>query len=337
MVHEALTLERLHAMARDEAAALLAVRRAEGLNVQEEALLAEWLAADPLHADALGRAERGWAVFDAAEDDEILAAMRAHALASPARRTWLGWPQLAAAAAAIVLLVATSLLMLPSMFSNGGAPAVQQLVWTRYEAPAAQVRVVTLSDSSVMTLGAGSVAETRLATDARAIRLVRGKALFEVSHDPARPFGVTAGDRRVVALGTRFEVDLGADALKVTLLRGKVAVEPLGGSGRTEMLAPGQQFTERSGAVAVNEVPIVEVPAWSRDLIDLEDVRLGDALAQINRGSAVRVIVEDPQVANLRVSGQFRAGDAARFAATVAELHGLRVTRHGDQITLSRK
>ncbi len=335
MVHEALTLERLHAMAPDEAAALLAVRRAEGLTAHEEALLAEWLAVDPLHADALGQAERGWAVFDAAEGDEILAAMRAHALASPARR-WLGWPQLAAAAA-VVLLLATSLLMLPSMFPPGSAPVVQQLAWTRYEAPAAQVGAVTLSDGSVMTLGAGSVAETRLSADARSIRLLQGQGLFEVRHDPARPFGVVAGDRRVVALGTRFEVDLGADALKVTLLRGKVAVEPLGGNGRTEILMPGQRLTESGGTVTIGEVPIVEVPAWSRGLIDLEDVRLGEALAQINHGSSIRVIVEDPQVANLRVSGQFRAGDAARFATTVAELHGLRVARRDDEIRLSRK
>lgn len=336
MVREALTLDRLHAMPHDEAAALLAVRRAEGLTTNEAALLAQWLAADPRHAHAFDNAQRGWSAFEDAGEDEILVAMRAHALA-PAVRRRVVWPQIAAVAAALVLLVASSLVLLPSLLPGGNAPAVRELTWTRYEAGAGQVRTVNLADGSVMMLDAASVAETRLAADARAIRLVRGRALFEVSHDPARPFGVTAGDRRVVALGTRFEVDLGDGPLKVTLLRGKVAVEPLDGGGRTETLLPGQQFMEHDGGISVNQVPIVEVPAWSRGLVDFNDVPLGVALAQINRGSGRRIVIRDATVAGLRVSGQFRAGDADRFASTVGELHGLRVTRRGDEIELSRK
>ncbi len=52
---------------------------------QEEALLAEWLAQDPAHTEAFENAGGAWDVFGQADDDEILAAMRAHALAPPAR------------------------------------------------------------------------------------------------------------------------------------------------------------------------------------------------------------------------------------------------------------
>jgi len=337
MVHEALTLERLRAMPLDEAAALLAVRRAEGLTASEEGLLADWLAADPAHARAFALAGRGWDAFDAGADDEILAAMRAHALA-PRRRAWLGWPQLAGVAAAVLLLVAVGLWWMPSLVPGGpGGPAVQEIAWARYEAPAERVRDVTLADGSVMTLDAGSVAEVRFAADGRAIRLVRGRALFEVAHDPARPFGVMAATRRVVALGTRFVVDLDDDMLKVMLIRGKVAVEPMG-KGEAVTLMPGQRFTERGDAVSVAMVPApVETPAWSQGLVDLNDVPLSQAVAEINRHARIRIVIRDPRIAALRVSGQFRAGEAERFANTVAELHGLRVIRRAKEIELVRK
>lgn len=336
MVREALTLERLRAMSADEAAALFAVRQAEGLTANEETLLADWLTADTRHARAFERAGQGWAAFDAAEGDEILAAMRAHALV-PAARPRQRWPQFAAVAAAVLLLVVTGLLLRPTLLPRGDAPVVRELAWTRYDAGAGQVRSVTLADGSMMTLDAGSAAEVRFSADGRAIRLLNGRALFDVSHDPARPFRVMAGDRRVVALGTRFEVDLGDAALRVTLLRGKVAVEPMRGTGHTEMLAPGQQFAERDGAASVSEVPLIETPAWSRGLIDLQDAPLGKALVEINRGSTARIVIHDPEVAALRVSGQFRTGDADRFATTVAELYGLRITRNDSEIGLSRK
>ncbi|MEP9360088.1 FecR domain-containing protein [Sphingomonas sp. KR3-1] len=331
MVREALTSARLRAMPTDEAAALFAVRRAEGLTESEQALLAEWLT-EPVHARAFEQIERGWDAFDEAGDDEILAAMREHALA-PRARGGLHWPQVAAVAAMLLVVVAVGLwFMLPQPRQE-----TPQVAWARYEAPASQVRPVTLADGSVMTLDAGSAAEARFVTDGRAIRLLRGRALFEVSHDPARPFGVTAARRRIVALGTRFEVDLGGDALKVTLLRGKVAVEPVGIPAKTVTLAPGQQFIERGGAASVGTVPMLEAPAWSRGLLDLDDVPLGAAVAEINRYAQDHIVIRDAGVSALRVSGQFRAGEAARFANTVAELHDLRVIRRGSEIELVRK
>jgi transmembrane sensor len=334
MVREALTLERLQAMPVDDAAALFVARRAEGLTAGEQELLAEWLAESAEHQAALACAERGWDAFDAAGDDEILAAMRAHALA-PRRHAWPRWIQVAAAAAALLLL-ATASLVLPALLTRNGVPAVQEIAWTRYEAPATQLRTVKLADGSVMMLDAGSAAETRFTADRRSIRLLRGRALFDVSHDAARPFGVMAATRRVIALGTRFEVDLGDAMLKVTLLRGKVAVEPMGSAAQTVMLAPGQQFAERDGTGMMRSV-LDQDPAWIRGLIDLDDVPLGQAVEQINRYSSEHIVIRDGGVAALRVSGQFRAGEAQRFATTAAELLGLRVSRHGNEIELGRK
>ena len=101
MVREALTAEKLSALEPREAAALFIARRAEGLTASEQQMLADWLAKDEGNRRLFESADRAWKTFDDSEGDEILSAMRAHALAP--RRAAGQWRP-AAAAAAIALL-----------------------------------------------------------------------------------------------------------------------------------------------------------------------------------------------------------------------------------------
>src|SRR5690606_37802786 len=68
------------------------------------------------------------------------------------------------------------------------------------------VRSLDLADGSQATLASDSRIAVRLSHRARRIALEQGEAYFEAAKDPARPFVVEAGTRRVVAVGTRFSV-----------------------------------------------------------------------------------------------------------------------------------
>lgn len=330
MLREALTFERLSAMEPGEAAAYFVARRAEGLTASEEELLAAWLGADENHARELGRADRAWGLFDEAGDHEILAAMRAHAVA-PKRRSWASWRP-AAAAAMLLLLVGASLMLFlsrdPRPSATGGGPAP-----ILYASAPGQVREIRLPDGSVMTLDSGSRAVGR---GERSIELARGRAYFAVSADPSRPFAVTAGDRRVVALGTRFDVALAADGLTVNLLEGRVTVGPGDGSAAPVALEPGQSFVERDGRAVVRTVGarLGNATGWIRGLLHFDDAPLGEAAAQVNLYSSERLVIRDPEVAAMRISGEFRAGDAMRFAAAVAELRPVRAVRRPGEVEL---
>ncbi|WP_340313611.1 FecR family protein [Rhizorhabdus argentea] len=326
-------------MAPDEVAAYFVTHRVDGLTASEQNLLTDWLAEDPRHAQALDRAEGAWRSLDGADNDEILTAMRAHARqVRPERRT--GWQRGVAVAATLLLFVTASVLLLPSLRSivTGRGSGGIQVAWTQYVSAHGQVRDIKLPDGSTMTLDADSSAEARFADGRRAIRLLRGRGFFDVAKDQTRPFDVTAASRRVVALGTRFEVDLGADALRVALLRGKVAVEPLGSGARTVVLTPGQQFTEKDGAASVRSLEASngqDEPAWRRGLLDLDDTPLDQAAAMFNRYGRDQIVIHDPTAAGMRVSGQFRATDAERFASTVGEILPIRVARRGHSIELA--
>ena len=339
MVRDALTTEALRAIDADEAAARFVARRAEGLTEYEREMLAEWLAAAASNRQAFERAERGWQAFAAAERHEILDAMRAHAL-SPRRRARSVWPRVAAIAAALVVIIGGGLVLRPALQGitpPPSSPGQGAVVEVRYVSARGEVKQITLPDGSNMTLDADSEVSGRFAPHGRSVELKRGRGFFAVAHDTSRPFAVVAGGRRVVAVGTRFDVDLAAGALTVTLLDGRVTVASTGATSTPITLTPGQQLNIRDGSVTVRSLGsgTASSDSWRRGLITFDDQPLAEAAAVMNRYGADQVLIDDARVGAIRISGQFRAGETSRFAQTVAELYRLKVARKGDRIELA--
>lgn len=84
-----------------------------------------------------------------------------------------------------------------------------------------------LPDGSVITLGARSSVSIKFSALERDVMLTSGEALFQVAHNKARPFKVTAGNGSVTALGTEFNVLRQARRVVVTVTEGTVLVAPL--------------------------------------------------------------------------------------------------------------
>ena len=326
MVREALTVEKLSALEPREAAALFIARRAEGLTMSEQQLLADWLAKDEGNRRQFENAHRGWQSFADSEGDEILASMRAHALA-PRPRSWASWQPAAAAAAVAILAIGVAWFFIPTANTF------------EYASARGEVKDLQLPDGSNLTLDGESAVTGRFSSEGRSVELQRGRALFTVAHDPSRPFAVTAAGRRVVAVGTRFDVNMMVDGLTVTLLEGRVNVESLDSTMAPVTLTPGQQYVERRGKVEIRSPGAAAESAisWRKGFVNFDDQPLAEAAAVMNRYSSDQIVIGDAKVASLRVSGQFRAGDSQRFAETLAEMHGLRAIRQENRIELVRE
>jgi transmembrane sensor len=162
--------------------------------------------------------------------------------------------------------------------------------------------------------------------------LKQGEALFEVSHDAARPFVVEACKQFIRALGTKFVVRRDGDETRVTLLEGKVEVTgPMAArKAPLAVLTPGQRVTVTANAGAALDTPSLEaVTAWRRGEVVFEDSSLIEAAEELNRYSDRRLIIADPAVATMRISGVFSTNDVGEVAKAIAELHGLKVEADG--------
>jgi transmembrane sensor len=226
-----------------------------------------------------------------------------------------------------------------------------------YTTAVGEQRTVILRDGTRMTLNTSTLLQVELTTAQRTVRLESGEALFEVAKDARRPFVVRAADRVVTALGTVFSVRTAPDspsqdALAVTLIEGRVSIQPVptGGTERATtpgplILQPGERvrFTEGADtsngsgqAMRVDRPRIDQVVAWRRNEAIFDNVSLADAVADMNRYSRTPIVlVGDKAVEERRISGSFRTGDSAAFAQAVAALHGLNVHEGPGRLELS--
>jgi transmembrane sensor len=202
-----------------------------------------------------------------------------------------------------------------------------------YTTGVGEQRVVRLDDGTRLSLNSGTCVVITYSDSERRVELVRGEAFFEVAHNAARPFIVTAGDQQVVAIGTSFVVRYEAARTAITLLDGSVRVSPATDVGLT--LAPGERVTFAAGGSRRLDEPKIEaVTAWRRGEVMLDSTQLEDAVAELNRYDKNTLIIDDPRIATLSISGIYHAGDSRGFAHTIAKLYGLEIIEQSNRIHL---
>jgi transmembrane sensor len=340
MIREVLTMAELRSMGPDEAAALWTVRLAEGEHAHERDLFEEWLDVAPANRQAWERAQRGWNLFDTSADDELLEEMRRHA--RQARPYHSNWKRFAAAAAALLVVVSSSIFierggMLPGADggrgSNSATAPVAAASFT-YASGRELPKLITLPDGSRMTLDAQSRVTAEFSPTQRNLELVSGRAFFDVRHDASRPFAVRAGSLRLVDIGTKFDVERRQKKIQVNLTEGRVSVTAPSLS-RPLLLAAGDRLTAVGDArPEINRIAGGAEATWQTGFASFDNMRLGDAAAVLNRYPGPELVVQDPRVANLRVSGMFKLGDAERFGRTLEQIYPVRVEHKGGQVEI---
>jgi transmembrane sensor len=333
-MREVLTLARLRAMTPDEAAALWMVREDDGPG--DAGLFEAWLADRPANVLAWDKAQGLWESFDHAPEDEMVEAMRRSALALGPAAARQPWRRLAAGVAIALGSGAILLGVLaqrsergPQVATTGPAP---QVAATDLSTARGQRSVTELPDGSRLTLDTNSAVRVAFAGSRRRVQVLRGQAFFDVVHDPERPFSVEMRDLVVTDLGTRFDARLDPDAASVILVEGRVSISRVvtAAAGPAVELKAGERFTAHlTGPDRVTRADPGEATNWQSGYVEFRNQTLGAAAAELNRYSRIQIVIHDPKVAALRISGRFATGDVARFCRTVAIVQPVRAIPRG--------
>jgi transmembrane sensor len=239
------------------------------------------------------------------------------------------------AAAALLLAVGGSLYF-------GFAPNGE-----RYATPVGGLASVPMPDGSNVTLNTDSLIRIALTDTERRVELGHGEAFFEVSKDPKRPFVVRAGDKRVIAVGTKFSVRREGDDIEIVVTEGKVRVEDgaarqdsrVGGSADV-FLTPGSIARADDAGVLVQRRTLPEAEehlSWRTGRLMFRNQGLADVIAEFNRYSARKIVIEDPSIASLKIEGNFRATNVEAFVRLLESGFPVRAEVRADQILLTAK
>lgn len=297
-----------------EAAVWLARLRSDEPGISDQADFRAWLAEDALHAEAFEHVNAVWDI--------------AGGLDTPSAR-----PEFRATLSRRVLMLGGT--------TVAAAAAVGAYRLFRYDSYATRIgeqRRFALQDGSSITLDTDTEIRVKMTEARRQIQLVRGQAYFQVASDLLRPFVVQAGDRQVVALGTAFDVRQEHDGTAVTLLEGRVAVQPAGKPSIREgkLLRPGDRVRfGRSGQPTLDRPDLQLVTAWQSGRAIFDNKPLGEAVLEMSRYSPRRIVVTDKSLEALRISGVYKATDTEGFARSVTMLLPASVRIMPDAIMLS--
>jgi transmembrane sensor len=208
----------------------------------------------------------------------------------------------------------------------------------RFETALGEQRSVVLADGSLVTLNTSSSIEVHMVKDRRTVHLLAGEALFDVAHDPARPFDVVAGTTTVRAVGTQFDVDRRPGATTVTVVEGRVAVITGSGDVRQQHesrlpLAAGEQVTL---GPHVTRLPVrtdaATTVAWTQRKLIFAHRQLGEVAAEFNRYNRQRIEIRSAELRSQEVSGVFQANDPASFLTFLSRLPDVRIEKSPDNL-----
>lgn len=332
----------------EAAAAAWFVKRDKGdWQAQDQAELQAWLTSDVRHRIEFIRVEAAWRQADRLK--ALGAGIKAGTIPAPGawnfstifaqRDSVPGHRSLQRHRSLLrKLVVAAGILILVAGASVWFARFPRQ---TEYRTAVGGLERVPLEDGSTVTLNTNSEILVALTDNARMVKLPRGEAFFEVSKDPHRPFVVEAGERRVVAVGTKFSVWNEGEVLRIAVTEGHVRLEESGGrSGQISQLKPGDVARVEHDNVIIDHKSLdlleAEELSWREGAIVFHDRPLGEAVREFNRYNSLQIVVNAPELANIEIGGTFRVTNIEAFIRLLEQGFSIKAVRKGDRIVLER-
>lgn len=298
---------------RAEAAIWVARLHADTRTDQDDAAFREWLAEKPENALVFDRMTATW---DAAGAIGPFEAGRATVLGPPRSRRKV----LAGIAAAVSVM--------------GGFGAWTTSYASVFETAVGERREVMLDDGSRLMLDTATSVRVSVSGRSRHLSLERGRINLAVSVDTSHPFEIKVGARRISSGNGAIDVRRTGDAVEIAMLKGHATVE-LSGTSKVAGLEAGQRlsagFTERA---TIDTPDLRRVTAWQNGQAIFDGSTLDQAVAEMNRYSAIQIGIHDAQVAALKISGVYQVGDTVAFAESVAAALPVRARRDGDRVVL---
>jgi transmembrane sensor len=289
----------------------------------------------------------------ALEQAKLLKATSLKANQSAQTKSWMSWP---AIAAMLIMLIGLGGFGFNhyshqnSLANNKTNSAIET-----YQTKIGERSVVVLADGSSVTLNTNSQIAVSFSNMTRSIKLIKGQVFFDVEKDVTRPFIVEVGNKRVIALGTAFDIRFDDNKqVEVTLIEGRVAVddilkddnilknspkETINGPTPTQLnqskvveLSPGEKLiAKKDKAVKVVSLDTTQkTTSWTQGHLIYRLEPITSVIKEMNRYSTKKIKLDPHQAINdIKISGVFKLGKNAYFLETITEMYPLQAMRTG--------
>jgi transmembrane sensor len=290
----------------------------------DQAALDRWLDESMSHKAAFWRLEHTWQMAD-----RIGALAPRDIAPRPGRaRLPLKWWYAGALAASLLLVIA--FIGLHSWPTLSPPPTAD-----KFDTGIGGHQIVPLADGSRIELNTATNLRTLISKKRRDVWLDRGEAFFAVAHIEGSAFVVHAGPRLITVVGTQFSVRRDDDKVTVAVVQGKVRVEDStpGASSASITVTPGDVAIGLGSSTMVVSKPVAAVEdklTWRDGRLVFDGTTLAEVADDFNRYNRQQLLISDPSVAAIRISGTFKTSNVEAFVRLLKEAYGLKVELTAD-------
>ncbi|MDA0238978.1 MAG: FecR domain-containing protein, partial [Proteobacteria bacterium] len=318
-----------------------------GFSPEEQDEFSHWLAEDPRHRARFIRQQKTWELMGHLDNPGM------RSLSGPAdpeviavERFRLVKPWLAIASLAAVLALGFFMFRLSFEDSSGAARLMS------HSKAAVDYERYALADGSFIEMKGGTRIEILYSEQERRVNLLSGEAHFTVARDASRPFVVSAGESRIKALGTAFNVQLNRDFVEVVVTEGRVSmerkkevseVEPVPLEPQVELeLTVGQKaahyFQETAALPVVESLTTEEIEKilfWKNTMLDFVSVPLSEVVIEFNKRNITQLILVDSELSKHPITAAFKSNNLQGFVRLLELTMGIKADFEGeDRIVL---
>lgn len=326
---------------------LIAVLSTEGTPA-DQALLQEWLQADPGNQELLDRLKKIWQA-DYPELDIYLNLDEKKAWADfapkllenqqpeipvpissiPITRKWY-------ATRTVWMSIAASFLLLISVVIWYSTNSKDEIVATIHN----EQKAVKLPDGSKIRLESNSLIsisgtynqEKRVITD------VKGSVFFEIEHIAERPFIIDLGNITITDLGTSFSISRNADSIRIQVFTGKVAFTDKQSSQSREIPAGMYLNYQAATSHLPAQIQIDSLPASKNHLpLDFDNLPLAEVIHRLQLAFGESIVITDPSLLNMKLTAKLEGQTFEQAVIIICNSLGLKSELQHGNYFLSRR
>lgn len=322
-----------------------------GLSQRQEDELCDWLESHEDAPDLLAKSQETWKSFEILDPRHFELADLSDSNSEHAQPKLLSrklWAFLAGAAA--IIAISGGIFHHVNTDTDVRAPSVRSFSY-------ADADFYELEDGSTVDLNDGAEVTCKYTENRREFWIKSGEAYFTVAKDPDRPFDVYAGETKLRAIGTEFNVKYDGPSVEVLVTEGIVSLsviekKPNSGSNHSphtatipkNLIQNQKAVVHRSDSVQngyiIEEVDLEEVSQillWKPVTFTFDSTPLSDVVKSFNKHNEEQLVILDPKIESLKIVATFRSNKLDGFINLLQATSNINAEKKGDQILLSSK
>lgn len=239
--------------------------------------------------------------------------------------------------AAMALILIASTVWTTLYFSESAAKPMMNRLYV----PSGQRAQLTLQDGTEVWLNAGStlIYPSHFSGKTRKINMT-GEAYFDVAEDKKHPFIISTQHINMKVLGTQFNVYSYPNAgyIQTELVTGSLKIYQMDNKKNSVILKPNEQAIIRGSSMTVGNINNPEHLLWKNGIYSFNNERLIDIIEKLQLYCDVKIVVEDPEIFNVRYTGKFRQRDGIdEILQILQKIQSFRIERDNENNIITLK